>query len=217
MIFDKNNLPKKLNKFIVIEGINGSGKTTLLNNLKKFFTKNNLDFSFGKEPGGTQIGDKLRDVVLSASDLENETEFFIMSASRTEYIKKVILPTINSGKFFISDRYYYSSLAFQSYAGGLDFSFVHAISKIIVNDCIPDITFILDVDLETAFKRIALRNQTELDAFESKKLEYHTKVRNGYLDITKKLGERFYIIDASKDEDYIANAAANVLKEIYKI
>lgn len=220
MIYNKETPLHNLNKFIVIDGINGSGKTTLIKRLKDFFIENKLAITLGKEPGGTEAGEKLREIVLTSSEkLEPTTQFFIMSASRAEYVKKVVLPAINNNSFFISDRYYYSSLAFQSYAGGLDFDFVLNVSKEITKNCLPDITFILDVDLETAFKRINKRNEkiSQSDNFEKEKLEYHEKVRNGFLDLANKLSEQFFIIDASKDEDYIYNSAVSVLKEIYNI
>ena len=220
MIYDKDTLTKKLNKFIVIEGINGCGKTTLIKKLKDFFENSNNNLVCGKEPGGTPVGDNLRNIVLSSSkEMTPLTQFFIMSASRAEYVEKVLKKNINGTNFFISDRYYYSSLAFQAYAGGLDFDFVYNVSKNVVKEFIPDITFILDIDIETANKRLNLRNNTnsEKDSFESEKLEYHNNVRNGFLDLAKKLPENFVIIDASKDEEHIANDVINILKEIYSI
>lgn len=220
MIFSKSNIPQNLNKFIVIDGINGAGKTTLIKNLKNYFQDKNLPILTGKEPGGTHVGDELRKIVLSTSNnLTAESQFFIMSASRAEYVNKVVQPAIDNNTFFISDRYYYSSLAFQSYAGGLDFEFVYNVSKVAIKGCVPSITFILDLDLETAFNRLNIRNKNsnEVDNFENEKIEYHKKVRNGFLDLTKKLPENFCIIDASKDEKYIFDCAVNVINEIYNL
>lgn len=220
MILDKNNIPNKLNKFIVIEGINGCGKTTLIANIKDYLENNNKDVICSKEPGGTPIGDSLRNIALSSSkEMTPEAQFFIMSASRAEYVFKKVRPTINNGSFFISDRYYYSSLAFQSYAGGLNFNFVYSVSKEVIKECIPDITFILDLDLETASKRLNLRNENsnEKDSFESEKMEYHQKVRNGFLDLSKKLPERFVILDATKNKEQVFNEAISILKDIYKL
>ncbi len=218
MIFNKDSLPSKKNKFIVIDGINGAGKTTLIKHLEKFFINENENVITGKEPGGTQVGDELRKIVLeSPQKLTPEAQFFIMSASRAEYVDKVILPTIAQKKFFISDRYYYSSLAFQSYAGGLNFEFVKTTSDTAIKKCYPDIVFILDLDLETAFRRLNIRNETyaEKDNFENEKLNFHQKVKNGFLDLPKKLTERFYIVDASKNEEQIKNEVISVLKSIY--
>ncbi len=218
MFFNENNLPKEKKRFIVIDGINGSGKTTLIKNLEKYFINKNKDVVLGKEPGGTLAGDALRKIVLESSQkLTPETQFFIMSASRSEYVDKVVNPAISESKFFISDRYYYSSLAFQSYGGGLDFNFVKNISDVATKKCYPDIVFILDLNLETAFERLNIRNkdQLEKDNFENEEFLFHKRVKDGFLDLAKKLDERFYIVDASKNEEEITKDVISVLEKIY--
>ena len=94
-----------------------------------------------------------------------------------------------------------------------------SVSKEVIKECIPDITFILDLDLETASKRLNLRNENsnEKDSFESEKMEYHQKVRNGFLDLSKKLPERFVILDATKNKEQVFNEAISILKDIYKL
>ncbi len=200
--------------FISIEGPDGSGKSTQIELLKKYFEKKEFNILITREPGGTRIGEKIREIILDNSYVEMDyvTEALLYAASRAQHVAQVIQPALEAGKTVICDRFVDSSLVYQGVGRQLGDS-VKIINDIAIRGCMPDITFLFKIDPEEGKKRI----QSE-DRLEMEKMDYHYKVYNAYLELEKLYPNRIKGIDASRKveeihEDiiqYIENLLAKV-------
>ena len=190
--------------FITFEGIDLSGKSTQIKLLKNYLENNNKRVITVREPGGTQISEKIRDILLDKVHLKMEylTEFLLFSASRQQLTKEIILPYLKKKYFVLSDRYYDSSTAYQGYGGMLDLSMIKKINKIATDGLVPDLTFLINISIEECIKRKKLMRKKE-DRIEQKKISYYKKVISGYLKIADNNNRRFVVIDGSKSIDEI--------------
>lgn len=190
--------------FITFEGIDLSGKSTQIKLLKNYLENNNKKVITVREPGGTQISEKIRDILLDKVHLKMEylTEFLLFSASRQQLTKEIILPYLKKKYFVLSDRYYDSSTAYQGYGGMLDLSMIKKINKIATDGLVPDLTFLINISIEECIKRKKLMRKKE-DRIEQKKISYYKKVISGYLKIADNNNRRFVVIDGSKSIDEI--------------
>jgi dTMP kinase len=190
--------------FITFEGIDLSGKSTQIKLLKNYLENNNKKVITVREPGGTQISEKIRDILLDKVHLKMEylTEFLLFSASRQQLTKEIILPYLKKKYFVLSDRYYDSSTAYQGYGGMLDLSMIKKINKIVTDGLVPDLTFLINISIDECIKRKKLMRKKE-DRIEQKKISYYKKVISGYLKIADNNNRRFVVIDGSKSIDEI--------------
>ena len=203
--------------FISFAAGEGCGKSKQIKRLKDDVAslKNVDNFVFVKEPGGTPLTDELRRLIL---DYEVDsplpmTELLLLCASRVENVQKRILPALSQGKVVIADRFYDSTIAYQCSARGImPVEDLLALTKKIIGDVKPDLTFYFKLSPEEAFAR---KNKMEekLDRIESEGLEFHHKVQAGYDYISKVENDRFYTIDASKSPEEIFSEILKVLKE----
>lgn len=194
--------------FITLEGPDCAGKSTQQRLLSEYLTELSYDVLTTREPGGTKIGEELRNLVkhVCGDDAPcDEAELFMFSASRAQLTRKVILPHLEKGGVVICDRYADSTTVYQGYARGLSLDGIHQVHAIAVGERWPDITFLIDLDPEIGRRRNAARSETleAGDRFEAEALAFHTKVRNGFLDLAKHHPERFIIIDGNRDIDAI--------------
>lgn len=212
MILNTKNLtPEELNKlkfksgFIVLDGPNGAGKSTLQKKISDYLNSKGKENLLTREPGGTETGKKIREILLNQIDykLEPFSEIYLFCADRTEHINKVILPALKENKIVISDRYYYSTIAFQAYGRKLNLNDTKCMVEKVVENCLPDLTFILDVEPKTGLQRTTSRNNNEIDSFESEKIEFHQNLRTGFLELAKNCKENCVIIDANKDAENV--------------
>lgn len=189
---------KKLSKkglFITFEGVDGSGKSTQLELTKDYLRSKNIDFIVTRNPGGTDLGVKLREILLNYDgNIAPLCELFLYLGDMAQNIEETIIPSLNEGKIVICDRYIDSTIAYQGCARGLAISEIININKLIERFLTPDLTLIYDLDLENAAKRIS----REKDRLESESLDFHIKVKNGYLDLAQKYPERIKVIDSNK-------------------
>lgn len=200
-----------MEKFITFEGGEGAGKSTLLNNLKQYLEDNNIDYIATREPGGTIECEKIREFVLTSKNISPLSQFLLFSASRSILVDKVIRPSLSQGKLVLCDRYFDSSRVYQGYCQGLKDDDIIKVTNFATNNIIPSITFYLDIDPVVAFKRKQQIDST--DVFETKDLEFHNKVRQGFLNLAKQEPSRFVVIDATKSQQEILNIVIKVLKE----
>lgn len=200
-----------MEKFITFEGGEGAGKSTLLNLLKDYLDKNNIDYVATREPGGTDECEKIREFVLKSKGISPLSQFLLFSASRSILVDKVIAPSLKQGKIVLCDRYFDSSRVYQGYCDELNDNDICCITNFATNGLIPYITFYLDIDPEVAFKRKQQIDKT--DVFETKNLDFHNKVRQGFLNLAKQEPNRFVVIDATKSQQEILDIVINVLKE----
>lgn len=207
--------------FITVEGSDGVGKSTQIHNIENYFLKLGYEVQLTREPGGTRIGDKLRDILLDVSNDEmNEmTEMLIYAASRAQHIKELIEPSLKKGKIVISDRYIDSSIAYQGYGRRLGEDAVKIVNEYASYGLIPDLTFWLDLDPELGRKRILSRSMIQdkdvtFDRIELEQNDFHNRVREGYKEIARKNPERVHRIDASLKADEVWEEIELILRNI---
>ena len=199
--------------FISIEGPDGSGKSTQIENIKKFFADKNLEIVFTREPGGSAIGDRIREILLdnNCKEMDYMTEAMLYAASRAQHVAQVIKPALESGKIVICDRFVDSSIAYQGYGRKLGDA-VAVINSYAVAGCMPDVTFLMKLDPGIGKSRVSSRNQE--DRLESEKVAFHQEVYNGYLEIEKANPGRIFGIDASRGIEEIRDDIYKKLEEV---
>jgi len=188
-------------RFITIEGGEGSGKTTLIQKLKASLESNRIDIITTREPGGTEQGEQIRQLLLKGPTIRWDalSEALLLFASRRQLIINLIKPALDAGKWVICDRFFDSTVVYQGYAGGISIPLIRQIYAAISEGVMPDATFILDIDpvigLARASKRLTDESNDEI-RFENKSLEYHQKIRDGFLKIAEEEPNRFNVISA---------------------
>lgn len=204
--------------FITFEGVEGAGKSTQLNNLEEYLNKKGLKTIITRQPGGSELGKQIRNLILNP-DLNDKpsdlSEMFLYLADRAHHIEKIILPALSQGTIVICDRYIDSHIAYQGYARGFDIDKLKYLNSIASKNLNPDITFLFDLDPVIGLNRVRFgRNQDVLDRIESEKIEFHEKVRQGFLDIAKD-NSRFKIIDASLEQEDIKSQVIKIFEYHY--
>lgn len=185
--------------FITFEGNDGSGKTTQIMLLSEYLKQNGLEVLILREPGGTPIGEKIRDILL---DNRNQgmctiSEMLLYAASRAQLVSTVIKPELAKNKAVICDRFVDSSIAYQGFGRGLDTEKVWMVNQLAIDGCLPDITFFMDVDADTAMARRNAKGE-EADRIESEKMDFHRRVYSGYLELSEREPGRIKRIDVNK-------------------
>ena len=201
-------------KFITLEGIEGSGKSTQLDFIVTFLREKNIQVVQTREPGGTETGELIRGILLSndIAGMHEDTELTLMCAARIEHVKKVIVPALNAGKWVVSDRFYDATYAYQGYGRGIDLDKIDKLREFTIGNIKPDLTLLLDIDLDTSAKRVEQRGSQ--DRFEKEKMEFYTKVRNGYLALAKQDANRITVIDSTCSVEQVQSAIATQLTEL---
>ena len=195
--------------FITFEGIEGSGKSTQIQLLKEFFEKKAQKAFFTREPGSSEVGKKIRSVLLKKENkIFPQTEIFLIFADRVQHVQEIIKPNLNEGKIVISDRYFDSSIAYQGQRDGINKTEIYELINMLDLPT-PDITFLLDLPVDVGLKRA--KNRASLDRFESEEISFHEGVRQNYLDLQEQNLERIVKIDALQTPDEIFS---NIIKKI---
>ena len=200
--------------FITFEGGDGSGKTSQINLLKKYFEDKGKEVVISREPGGTQISEKIRNIILDInnSEMSDITEALLYAAARAQHVHEVIQPAIDAGKVVICDRYVDSSVVYQGYARNIGIDKVTQINDIAINGLKPDKTFYLDLEASIGLNR--KKNQTELDRLEKEKLEFHERVIEGYRNLANKYKDRIIQVDATLTVNEIHESILENIKEL---
>lgn len=189
--------------FITFEGPEGSGKSTQLPRLAQFLEDSGLQVVKTREPGGTKIGDQIREVLvrMDNTELHPRTEILLFLAARAQLVEELIIPSLQQGKIILCDRYGDSTLAYQGYGHGLDLETLKAMLQFATGGLKPDLTILLDVDVLTGLKRKKIKEEwNRLDAFE---LSFHERVRAGYKILAEQEPGRWKIVDATQDPDQV--------------
>lgn len=197
--------------FITFEGPDGSGKSTQIEYLRKYFEEKNIEAVFTREPGGTPIGEKLREIILDKNNSEmcDMTETLLYAASRAQHVGELIKPAVESGKIVVCDRFIDSSIAYQGYGRNLGDG-VRIINELAVDGCMPDLTFFMDLDPEVGKSRISADVQ---DRLEREAIEFHRRVYNGYRELAELYKDRFIPVDASRTREQMKEAVLMKLEE----
>lgn len=202
--------------FVSFEGIEGTGKTIQSKLLYEHFKKTGYTVILTEEPGGTKIGLKIREVLLSVENKEITpvTELLLYNASRAQHIKEVILPALNKGGIVITDRFSDSTVAYQGYGRGIDLKLIDSLERMVTEGLKPDITLLIDLDAETGLLRNKGINKT--DRLELEDLKFHKKVRDGYLQIAAREPERIKLIDGSGSIEEIQRKIIDIVTSCIK-
>ena len=201
-------------KFITLEGIEGSGKTTQLKYIVEYLKQSSKDVVCTREPGGTLVSEKIRDILLDHElpSMHSDTELMLMFAARVEHIKRVIEPAIHRGQWVVCDRFYDASYAYQGYGRGISLDRIDKLKSFSIGDLAPDKTFILDVSLDVSMQRVAQRGNK--DRFENEKIDFYKKVREGYLAIAQKNHERVSVINADQPIEDVQAKIRTILMQM---
>jgi len=198
--------------FISFEGIEGSGKSTQTKRLAGYFRSKGQKVINTVEPGGTNIGQQIRELLLEPENhMEPLTELLLYYASRAQHVREVIYPAILDDTIVITDRFSDSTVAYQGYARGIDLKLLSRLNEIVNPDLKPFLTFMLDLDVEEGLKRN--RKASKEDRFELETVEFHKRVRKGFLQIASEEPERIKVIDASRNPDEISEEIIKIIEE----
>ncbi len=202
--------------FVSFEGGEGSGKTTIINNLIKRLDKLNLDYVLTREPGGCDISEQIRNVILDVANTKTHkrTEALLYAASRAQHVEEVIRPAMEANKLVVCDRYVDSSIIYQGYARDNNIEDVWAINHFAMDNVLPDITIFFDIKPEDAFKRIN-NGSRELNRLDLESMEFHQKVYDAYMSLSEQ--DRFVNVDATQSIEAVVNEVYNIIfKELVK-
>jgi dTMP kinase len=198
--------------FITFEGSEGCGKSTQSRRLATRFEQLGVPFLLTREPGGTAIGETIRQLLQFAPEgagMSPETELLLFEASRSQLVREVITPAIERGTNIISDRFFDSTTVYQGAARNLDSEIVATLNIFVANGCIPDITFVLDIDLETARSR--MQSPRRHDRMEEQAPEFYERVREGYQQLAAREPNRVVLVNGGQTEEEIENEIWTVI------
>jgi len=210
--------------FITLEGIEGCGKTTQMQQLSAYFEKRGHSCVLTREPGGTALGEKIRTILLdpASTELVPTAELLLYMADRAQHINSLIKPSLAEGKVVLCDRYFDATVVYQGFARGLDTGFICDLHRLIFDDLKPDMTFLLDlaprIGLARAWKQLdnGTRSGTE-SRFEEETINFHEKVRAGYLELARRQPERIRVVDGSQDIKQVQVDIRDTLAEYLQI
>ncbi len=201
--------------FITFEGIEGCGKSTQAKLLSEYLEKKGYNVFLTREPGGPKISEEIRNLLLSTKNKEMlpETEVLLYMASRSQHTGEWIIPALEKGQIVISDRYYDSTLAYQGAARKIDIKLIDTITKFATFELKPDITFLVDLPAEIGLSRIS---KQDADRLEMESIEFHKKVRVGFIEIAKREKKRYIIVDGTESVEKIHSKIVKIMEDILR-
>ncbi|HEY6625891.1 MAG TPA: dTMP kinase [Ignavibacteriaceae bacterium] len=201
--------------FITFEGIDFSGKSTQIELLKDYLVEHNKKVEILREPGGTEISEKVRRILLDNKNekMFAEAELLLFSASRAQLLREKIQPYLQKGIYVISDRFHDSSTAYQGYGRGIPLDAIMKVHQLAIGDTMPDVTFFIDIPVGIANERKKKKSKVKLDRIELADIEFYNRVRSGYLEIARQ-EERFKVIDGTQNIETIQNQIISELELI---
>ena len=202
-----------LGKFITLEGVDGAGKTTHIEFIKKYLSDLDINYVLTREPGGTILGEKLREILLH-DEMSPETETILMFAARNEHIDKVIRPNLIKGNVVISDRFTDATYAYQAGGKGVKDEKIDILRKWVQGSLQPNLTFLFDLTVDISIERL---NKTRaLDKFEREDKNFHENIRKKYLILAKASPERYCILNSEESIEKIQRQIKLKLDEVLK-
>ena len=199
--------------FITLEGIEGAGKSTVVDFIEDFLTKEGHDVIKTREPGGTVIGEQIREILLKNENytLTYDTELLLVFSARAQHIQEVILPALSSGKTILCDRFTDASYAYQGGGRGIDESRINLLEKWVQGDLRPNLTLLFDLDVSIGMQRT--KKRSDADRFEREEIIFFEKIRNTYLERAKKEPQRFRIINSALSLENVKEQIVTILKD----
>ena len=200
---------KRQGLFITFEGADGSGKSTQINKIFDLLSKKGIECILTREPGGTDLGNKLRDILLNYdAPVASTCETFLYLADRAQNVETKVKPAIEAGRVVLCDRHIDSTVAYQGFARGLDIEQLINLNKFATGGLLPDLTIVFDIETEIAIQRVG----SNKDRLESEGYEIHKKLRYGYLDLAQRFPDRIKIINSNNDVQTVFNDTLKILK-----
>ncbi len=206
--------------FITFEGVEGSGKTTQIQRLKKYLTKKGIPCKVTREPGGCPIGEKVRKILLNPDHLEMvpTSELLLYEAARAQHVTEVIKPFLRKGGVVLCDRFSDATVAYQGYGRRVDLKWIERLDDLSSQGIRPDVTFLLDCPSDLGLKRALQRNralkQEKEERFEREEIQFHRRVRKGYLAIAKKEPHRVKVIDTREGEEKVFEKVRKIVDNL---
>ena len=199
--------------FITLEGIEGAGKSTAVDFIEDFLTKEGHDVIKTREPGGTVIGEQIREILLKNENytLTYDTELLLVFSARAQHIQEVILPALSLGKIILCDRFTDASYAYQGGGRGIDASRINLLEKWVQGDLRPNLTLLFDLDVNIGMQRT--KKRSDADRFEREEINFFEKIRNTYLERAKKEPQRFRIINSASLLENVKEQIVTILKD----
>jgi dTMP kinase len=204
---------RKKGYMFVCDGSNGAGKSTVMKAIEAHLIDKGHTLEITREPGGTVISERIRDVLLSPDTPEmcDVTELMLFAAARAQHVRERIIPAIDAGKIVISDRFDSATISFQHYGRGLPIDLINQLNTIATGGFKPDLTIVLDLDPVVGLERIRLRDSGKLDRMEMENLIFLRNARNGYLEQAKLDPEHFAVVDASQSLETVIRTVLDVI------
>lgn len=202
-------------RFITFEGGEGAGKTTLINNLSKILQDKGYSVVVTREPGATPLGEKIRQLLLEQSSyfpISSMAELLLFLSDRAQHIEQVIKPALAKDRIVLCDRFNDSTIAYQGIARGLGIENVKSLCEIICGETKPDLTFFLNVNPKIGLNR-AKNQQRVLDRLENEHMDFHTKVREGFLLLAQQDSNRIKILNAEQSSEQVLNEAIKLMEQ----
>ncbi|HYA94385.1 MAG TPA: dTMP kinase [Thermodesulfobacteriota bacterium] len=206
--------------FITFEGVEGSGKTSQIQRLKKYLTQKGIPCRITREPGGCPIGEKVRKILLNPDHREMvpTTELFLYEAARAQHVKEVLKPFLKKGGVILCDRFCDATLAYQGYGRRIELKWIDRLNRLSSQGIKPDVTFLLDCPSDVGLNRALQRNralkQEREERFEREEIQFHRRVRKGYLAIARKEPHRVKVIDTREGEEKVFEKIRKIIDNL---
>jgi dTMP kinase len=200
--------------FITLEGPEGSGKTSHIPHLVEFLREKGCTVFPTREPGGTSISEQIRDILhdLKNAEMHPRTETLLYQSARAQIVEQVIKPRLAAGEIVISDRYYDSTIAYQGYGHQQDLNQVRGLVRYATGGLTPDLTILLDLDVEVGLRR-KTQNEVEWNRMDAYTVEFHRRVRAGYLELVKQEPDRWVVVNSDQKWDDVQSELKQVILE----
>ena len=205
-------------KFITFEGGEGAGKTSVIEALADDFRKKRYDFITTREPGGIQIAESIRSIILDTKNtaMDGRTEALLYAAARRQHLVEKVIPQLTKGKIVLCDRFLDSSLVYQGIAREIGLEEVYTINSFAIDNCMPELTFYFDIEPEKGLARIAQNKNREINRLDKEKLDFHYKVREGYFKLVEMYPQRIVLIDADRPLIEVINDTKETIEQYLK-
>ena len=199
--------------FISFEGIDGCGKSTQADLLRSYLESKGEQVELLREPGGTALSEQIREILLNPNNdkMDPSTESILLSASRAQLTREIIIPALERGNVVICDRYADSTLAYQGYGRGINLEWLEKLNEFATAGLKPDITLLVDLPVDEAFNRMQSKS---FDRIEMEGIEFLNKVRSGYLELTDRFSKRYFMIDGKETIEEMSKKIINKIEEI---
>ncbi len=199
--------------FITVEGPEGAGKTTVFQMITEELKTEGYSVVFTREPGGIPIAEKIRDVILDKNhtEMDSKTEALLYAAARRQHLVQKIIPALNAGSIVLCDRFIDASLVYQGFAREIGIREVYEINKFAVEEVMPDLTLYFDIEPETGLERINKYRRNEINRLDLEGIDFHRKVREGYLELLHLFPDRIKKIDANQPIEHVKDEAKSLI------